>query len=452
MAALSKHTINEFIQSNHLCNNGDTLLLAISGGIDSVVLAHLLKSMGQSLELVHCNFSLRGAESYRDEAFVTKLAMDWQLPLHVQKFDTNAFAAENKLSIQLAARQLRYGYFESLRQQLSNAGKKVWIVTAHHANDSVETLLMNLFRGTGIDGLRGIPVRNGHIIRPLLFAYRSDIEAYAQQHQLSWVEDSSNEKEDYTRNYIRHTILPAIETQFPSVLQNVHESTFVFREVSALYHEAVDSRLKKLVVKEKEIEKIPVLKIQKMGEAETTVFEWIEPFGFSPGQVAEVLKLLHATNGSYVASATHRIIRNRAWLVLAPLAAPAAALQVADAWPYKLEMPGGKTLSIEEARSYQAHEGIPRLPPNEALLDASKIRLPLIIRPWKQGDYFYPLGMAKKKKVARFLIDQKLSPVEKETVWVVESNKRICWVVGYRIDDRFRISPQTKQVVRFSLG
>lgn len=450
MSGTIKDRFIRFSAENNLFAKTNRVIVAISGGMDSVVLGHLFLSIGQCLEMVHCNFMLRGAESDRDEAFVEQLANHWQIPLHKRSFDTRAYAEERRLSIQVAARQLRYAYFEELRLLQSQKGAVALIATAHHANDAVETLLMNLFRGTGIDGLRGIPVKNGAVIRPLLFAQRHEIVAYARQHQLSWVNDSSNEQEDYTRNYIRHTVLPAVEKQFPAVVQNIHDSMRVFRDVSTLYHEAVEKRLKKIVVVEKDLQKIPLLRLEKIGQASTVLFEWLKPYGFTEGQIGEVMKLFHAGNGSYVASAAYRVIRNRAWLVLAPMAPEPSHLHIADALPYDVVLPDGKKLTIGQVMPFTEMKEIPRLPLHEALLDTSALKLPLIIRPWKQGDYFYPLGMAKKKKVARFLIDQKVSTIEKEHVWVVESNKKICWVIGYRIDERFKITPHTRQVIRLS--
>ncbi|MCU0388649.1 MAG: tRNA lysidine(34) synthetase TilS [Chitinophagaceae bacterium] len=433
------HSFRDFILSHKLFEKGDKILLGISGGKDSVVLAHLLKCIGQRL---------RGEESERDEAFVRSLAKDWNLPLHIRNKDTKVFASENRLSIQVAARRLRYEFFEEVRKQLCVSGKPVWIATAHHANDSVETLLMNLFRGTGIDGLRGIPVRNGHIVRPLLFAFRNEIDAYAEQNNLQWVDDSSNEKEDYTRNFIRRSIIPAIETQVPSVTQNIFHSARVLNDVASLYHKQVDAMLGKIVKLENGVGKIAVMQIQQLPEAETILYEWIRPAGFTAAQVGEVMKLLHANNGSFVASDTHRIIRNRAWLLLAPLSPENVQLQIADKLPFEMKLPGGKILSVSAVKNFEAAGGIPILPPNEALLDASGIQLPLIIRRRKERDYFYPLGMPKKKKVARFLIDRKASAIDKENVWIVESNKRILWIAGYRIDDRFKVTPQTRSVVR----
>jgi tRNA(Ile)-lysidine synthase len=426
------------------------IIIAISGGLDSVVLTHLLKSIGQPIMLAHCNFQLRGAESERDEAYVRTLASEWKIPLHIRRFDTKAYAHEQKVGIQVAARQLRYDFFEALRQQFADQGRQVLIATAHHANDHVETVLMHLFRGTGIDGLRGIPKQNGYIIRPLLFAKRQALEDYAMENQLSWVEDSSNEKEDYTRNYIRHTVIPAVEKQFPALVENIQASSLIFRDVSALYHEAVANRLKKLVTKENGLEKVPVLKLIKMDQANTILFEWMKGYGFTQGQTGEVMKLTNAANGSYVASATHRIIRNRAWLIMAPLLETSTPLQIIEELSFTVSLANGHLLKIQQPQPYASAAGIPKLPVNEIWVDASKISLPLIIRSWKQGDYFYPLGMRKKKKIARFLIDSKVSPLEKEKIMVLESKGRIIWVMGHRMDDRFKILPVTKIFIRMS--
>lgn len=450
--------VNNLIEKFELENISHTLfhkqyliIIAISGGLDSVVLTHLLKSIGQPMMLAHCNFQLRGAESDRDEAFVRNLASEWKIPLHVRHFNTKTYAQEQKLGIQVAARQLRYDFFEALRQQFADQGRQVLIATAHHANDNVETVMMNLFRGTGIDGLKGIPVRNGYIIRPLLFATRKQLEGYAQDNQLSWVEDSSNAKVDYTRNYIRKTIIPAVEKQYPSVVESLHDATKVFKDVAALYHEAVVRRLKRIVAKEKELEKIPVRKLVKMEQASTILFEWMKDFGFTQGQVGEVMKLTEATNGSYVSSATHRVIRNRAWLIMAPSVGEAAQLFVVNALPFTALLSDGRQLTLQKPQPYDTTMGIPKLPGHEVFLDADLVKFPLIVRPWKQGDYFYPLGMRKKKKVARFLIDSKVSPLEKEHVYVIESHGRIIWVVGYRVDDRCKIAASTRNIIKMHM-
>ena len=442
----------EFVRKHRLFEQTDTIILAISGGVDSVVLAHLLSNSNQPLVLAHCNFQLRGEESMRDEAFVRNFAQTLGVPVEVHATDTLAYTAKHKVGIQVAARQIRYAFFEELRVRLTEPGKRVLIATAHNANDVAETLLMNLFRGTGIDGLRGIPVKNGFVVRPLLFAKREDIEAYAKENNLVWVEDSSNVKEDYTRNYIRHTILPAIAKQFPGVVDQLAGTTQKLKDVSAIYHEAIARKLGKWVQPEGKGQKIPVMLLEKSPQVNALLWEWMKPFGFTDGQVEEVKKLFTAGNGSYVASATHKIIRNRAWLLLTPVEETESTFFVVDSLPASVLLPGGKILKISVSEFFNQVGEIPQLPAHEAVLDAGYLVLPLIVRPWKQGDYFYPLGMAKKKKVARFLIDQKVSPVEKPNVYVLESEKRIVWIVGYRIDDRFKITGNTKEVMKMKVG
>jgi tRNA(Ile)-lysidine synthase len=442
----------KFNRSKQIFAQTDTIIVAISGGLDSVVLTHLLKSLKQPVVLAHCNFQLREAESYRDEQFVRALAAKWKIAIMVETYDTKAYAEKQKIGIQLAARQLRYNFFERLRKQLTTSTTRVLIATAHHANDNAETLLFNLFRGTGIDGLRGIPVRNGHIVRPLLFATREMILRYAQIKKLVWTEDSSNEKETYSRNYIRHKIMPAIEAHFPQALQNMVGTTNRVNEASELYHNMVDIRLKKMVVNDGDMQKVPVLKLAKAAQVRTLIWEWLKPFGFSEGQVEEVIKLLEASNGSYLLSATHRLLRNRAWLILSKTDILNSTPQIIENWGDQVAFSNNCYLHVYVPEVFHFSKGIKKLPDSEVCIDAGLIQLPLILRPWKAGDYFYPLGMQKKKKVARFLIDNKVPPQDKKNIWVLESNKRIVWLVGYRIDDRFKLTGKTKQYVQFKLA
>lgn len=443
--------IRTFVQKHHLFGQRDTIIIAISGGMDSVVLTHMLYSLQQPIILAHCNFQLRGEEGNRDEQFVRAIAEKWDISLHVENYDTAQYAIENKLSIQLAARRLRYDFFERLRKQHSSTGKKVWIATAHHANDSVETMLMHLFRGTGIDGLRGIPLKNGSIMRPLLFATRQELETYANDNNLSWVEDSSNAKEDYARNYIRHTIIPAIIEQYPNALLNMAGTMDKLNDAAILYHDRIEMLLKKMVFHDGAMQKVPLLKLAKATQRNTIIWEWLKPFGFSEGQIGEVVKLFDADNGSYISSATHRILRNRAWLILYALGERIRTPQVMENFGSFTPFGDAGFLKLGSPEPFVADSPIPSLPDNEAWIDADIIHFPLILRPWKPGDYFYPLGMTKKKKIARFLIDKKIAPQDKENIWVLESDKRIVWVVGHRIDDRFKLTHKTNQKVKFSL-
>ncbi len=436
---------NDHIRQLSLWNKEEKLLLAVSGGRDSVVLSHLLFTSGYDFTIAHCNFQLRGAESDRDEQFVRQLAADYAASFLLKRFDTKKYCHQNQVSAQVAARELRYDWFYSLLEEDTNIKA---ILTAHHAGDNTETLLMNFFKGTGIAGLRAILPQQGRLIRPLLFASPEEINMYAIENGLKWVEDSSNATDNYTRNLFRNKIIPQIQQVYPQVMNNLRENTKRFRDIELLYQQAIDQHKKKLLVTKGEETHIPVLKLIRSQPLHTIVYEIIKDFGFSPHQVSAVIHLTNSETGHYVDSASHRILRNRNWLMILPLQSETIAQRVIETGDTMIKIPGG-TLELK----IQEHNGQSLLvPPHTGLLDAGKISFPLLLRPWKQGDYFYPLGMKKKKKVARFLIDQKIPRTEKDKILVLEMNKRIVWVVGHRIDDRFKITTQTKSLLRVSLG
>jgi tRNA(Ile)-lysidine synthase len=445
----------------HLSPVSCHLVLAVSGGIDSVVLADLLFNAGFNFSIAHCNFQLRDEESNRDEAFVRSLGERYGVEVYVKRFDTLQYAEVNKIGIQEAARDLRYEWFEELVDGCSMNVE--WkhsandqpptinlLVTAHHSDDNVETVLFNIFRGTGMNGLHGILPQQGKIIRPLLFAKREQILSYAKEHELVWVEDSSNASSKYTRNYIRHEVLPMLKQIFPSVMENVSSSIERWREGEELYIQAIALHKKKLCELKGNEVLIPVLKLQKTTPVKTITFEIIKEFGFTTAQTEEVLALLESESGKYVASASHRIIKNRNWFIIAPLQSEQAENILIEEGEKKIVFNAGE-LEIELIQnSIPKFRGKIQNDSLTAALDAADIQFPLLLRKWKQGDYFYPLGMRKKKKLSRFFIDQKLSATEKEKAWVVESNKKILWVVGYRIDDRFKITDSTKQVLKLT--
>ena len=433
-------------------------MLAVRGGVDSVVLAHLFAKAGYSFTIAHCNFQLRGEESIRDEQFVKSLGATYNMPVLVKHFDTQAYATENKLSIQEAARRLRYDWFDEVMKsgtlKTKDASSVIChpstanLLTAHHANDNIETLLINFFRGTGIGGLHGIPARQGHIIRPLLFAKREEILAYAKEESLTWVEDSSNASDKYTRNFIRLQMLPAAKEIFTNAEDNLLQNIERFKEAEILYKQAVDQHKKKLLQPKGNEWHIPILKLQKTEPLHTIVWEVIKDFGFSAAQTGEVIKLLQAGSGSYITSATHRIINNRGWLIIAPVTTGEPQHVLIEEGDKKI-MFGNGTLTFDVLPAASVNIANSNL---VAMLDAKHIKYPLLLRKYKQGDYFYPLGMQKKKKLNRFFIDQKLSATDKEKVWVLEMDKKILWVVGLRIDDRFKVQPSTQQVLKITLG
>lgn len=429
------------------------LLLAVSGGLDSAVLTHLCVRAGFNCSIAHCNFQLRGDESERDEAFVRSLASTHGLTLYVQKFDTLAHANAQKISIQEAARQLRYAWFhnlvtETIPSEFSfNADNKsqVRLLTAHHANDNIETVLMHFCRGTGLRGLTGIPAMQGYIRRPLLPFTREELAEYAAQERLSYVEDSSNAEEKYTRNYFRHSVLPAIAKVYPQVQQNIADNIRRFSAVEALYRMGVTQILQKLCKKKGEELYVPVKPLLQFNNS-ALIYELIHPYGFTERQVAEVIKLAQGNSGSYIESPEkpYRIIRHRHWLIIAPKAPDTATYHTIEESDSCIYFAGGQ-LKLQQISPNSLHLDAGN---RVAFIDAAQLQYPLLLRRWKAGDYFYPLGMRKKKKLARFFIDCKLSRAEKENIWVLESAQRVVWVLGYRIDDRFKITDKTKKVLR----
>lgn len=435
-----------FVNKEQLFTKGEGLLLAVSGGVDSVVLCELCSQAGYDFVIAHCNFQLRGEESTRDEQFVQSLGKKYNKQVLVKQFDTLAYAEQQKVSIQVAARDLRYAWFNEIA-----SGKKPVasgaILTAHHLDDNVETLLMKFFKGTGMAGLHGILPKQGKLVRPLLFAKKEELLQFAQQHQLQWVEDSSNALDKYARNYLRHQVIPSLQQLYPEVVTNLADNINRFREAEILYQQAVEQHKKKLLEYKGEEIHIPVLKLKKTAPLHTIVYEISKAYGFSPAQVPDMVRLLDSDSGRYVASASHRIIRNRNWLIIAPVAAEAAKHILVEEKDTSVSFAIG-TLQFTHEHTHHSplttHHSI-------ACIDSKQLHFPLLLRPWKAGDYFYPLGMQKKKKLARFLTDQKLSKTAKEQVWVLESQKRIIWVIGMRIDDRFKITDATKTILQIEL-
>ncbi len=459
-----------YIQNHRLFSVKDQLLVAVSGGIDSVVLCELCKDAGFDFKIAHCNFQLRGEESERDEAFVRSLAEKYQVKAFIKKFDTEKFAEDNKLSIQVAARELRYEWFEELRtemesrhltheQQKLSASKPhrtshivhpTFVLTAHHANDNIETLLMNFFKGTGIAGLRAIQPRQGKIIRPLLFAKKEELLNFASENNLQFVEDSSNLSDKYTRNYFRNQLIPSLQKVFPGVEENLMNNIERFGEIDELYRQIISRHTTKLIEKKENEIHIPVLKLKKIKALSTILYEIIKEFGFTAHQTEEVKKLLDSESGKYISSATHIIIKNRNWIIIAPHNAMIASNILIKENDKEIRFEDG-ILKFENVVPVKIELTFDS---SIALLDADKITFPLLLRKWKRGDYFYPLGMKKasgspaKKKLSKFFIDQKLSLVDKEKIWIIESDKKIIWVVGKRIDDRVKITSNSTRLIR----
>lgn len=457
MSLLQQFT--DSIKHDNLFSPKDKLLLAVSGGVDSVVLCELCKQAGFNFIIAHCNFKLRGEESERDEQFVTSFGKKYGVEVLVKKFDTEKYAADNKLSIQEAARELRYNWFRELVKsersvsinrsgdnQATQSSTATYLLTAHHADDNNETLLMNFFRGTGLHGLTGIPGKTDYIRRPLLLFSKDELLTFAKENKLDFVEDSSNQSSKYTRNYFRNELIPAISQVFPQVKENLQDNINRFKEIEKLYRFSVQELISKISKKKGKEIHVPVKQLLQY-DNRALIYELIAPYGFGEKQIDEVLKLAASDSGRYMTAPdnTYRLIKHRHWFIITPVTDSAAENIIIEEGQKEIIFSAGR-LHIESTTNLK-----PPSANNIASLDSKEISFPLLLRKWKVSDYFYPLGMKKKKKINRFLIDQKLSLAAKENVWVIESAKRIIWVVGYRIDDRFKVTDATRNVLQLKL-
>jgi tRNA(Ile)-lysidine synthase len=421
-------------------------IVAVSGGVDSIVLLDLLNEMKIPFSIAHCNFQLRGEESLRDENVVKSLAEKYNCNIAIQKFDTETYAQQNKISIQVAARNLRYDWFAALQK---NEQLPTYILTAHHLNDNIETVFINFCRGTGIDGLTGIDSfdKERKIIRPLLQFKKQDLIEYAAVKGLQYVEDSTNALNKYTRNSFRNQIIPLIQEQFPNIEDNIKTNIQRLNETALIYHEAIGIIKKSLIKKVGEEFQIPILKLKKTQPLNTVIWEICKEFNFTSHQIAEIIKLLDASNGASINSSTHQILNNRNWLIISKITEKHNTHFLIQENSTKIEFEEGQIIieKIDNQNNFKISTE-----PNTITIDANNISYPLLLRKWKIGDYFYPLGMTKKQKLSRFFINQKLSNSQKEKVWVIESNKKIVWIVGHRIDNRFKIESSTKNILKIS--
>jgi tRNA(Ile)-lysidine synthase len=429
-----------YIKQQDLFQPKDRLLLAVSGGVDSVVLCELCYRAGFDFAVAHCNFQLREADSKRDETFVKDLAKKYGAAFYLATFDTTAIAQSQKKSIEEAARDLRYAWFKTICDENNYR----YILTAHHANDNIETVLMNFFRGTGIKGLHGILPKQQQIVRPLLFANKNELGLFAAENMLEFVTDHTNAQNEFTRNYFRNELIPSVKKIFPGAEENILKNISRFGEAEQLYNQAVDLHKKKLLQQKGNEIHIPVLKLLKTVPLPSIVYEIIKEYNFAAAQTDEVIALLKSESGKYIKSTTHRILKNRNWLIISFNETITEQNTVIESGDNKVIYKNGELLVEQLNNTDLSHSSL------VAQLDIAVIKFPLLLRKWKTGDYFYPLGMQKKKKLSRFLIDQKLSLSQKEKTWVIEMNKKIIWVVGMRIDDRFKVTAQTKNILRIS--
>ncbi len=420
--------------------SGKKFLLAVSGGLDSGVMTELFFLAGYNFSIAHCNFQLRGKESDEDEGFVKGLAKDYDVPFYFAIFDTVKFCKENKLSIQMGARQLRYDWLEKIRKK----NKLDYVVMAHHADDAIETFFINLLRGTGISGLHGIKEKNENIIRPMLHFYRNEIEKFAKENDLKWREDSSNATDKYERNKIRHKLIPLLKEINPKAKESIASTIENIGRAEVVLHDAVGKVTQKFIRMEKDKIFIKFDFFKDLDPSLEYLFEVIKKYGFNYGQCLQIVECAKGQSGKIFLSESHRIVIDRDNLIV--------EMHETDKGNKVLEI----GLELEELitkeinyifRKRKAGKSfnIPR-EASTAALDLDKLTFPLQIRKWEKGDKFYPLGMKKPKKISDFLIDNKVALSDKDKVRVLVSSNEIAWLIGYRPDERFKITEATKNL------
>ncbi len=434
---------NTYILEKDLCKPGDHILLAVSGGIDSVTMAHLFRLAGYQCSMAHCNFQLRGADSESDETFVRSLALSLEMPLFVKKFDVNERMREKGISLQMAARELRYEWFDELLAEHACD----YLSTAHNKNDSVETFILNLMRGTGIKGLTGIAPGKGKLLRPLLFASREDIINFKNERDIEFREDTSNMETKYRRNKIRHDIIPIMEQINPAFLETMTSNMDRLNEIHDIFRLAVDQTRKEIFIIEPGRILIDTAKLKALTPLGTWLYELFSPFGFSRLQCVGIEKIMDAAPGRRSISTTHQLYKDRSNLILVRSKLESFDRFYLDSLRNHSSLPF--PLDVEVLERSELGE-IPS-DPLVACLDLDEIQFPLTIRHWMHGDYFFPLGMDQIKKLSDFFVDQKIPVPEKQRTWIMASGKKIVWIMGHRIDHRFRITGKTTKILLLRL-
>ncbi|UII75676.1 tRNA lysidine(34) synthetase TilS [Flagellimonas sp. HMM57] len=427
----------EHINTNFSFLREKRLLLACSGGIDSVVLAHLTVGYGLKVTLAHCNFNLRGKESDGDEAFVRNLSNQLKIPFLVNSFDTEQYVKEYKVSVQMAARELRYKWFD----EILGTERFDYVLTAHHADDNLETFIINLSRGTGIDGLLGIPAQNGSVVRPLLHFSRNDILNYAKKENIKWREDSSNAENRYLRNKIRLEVVPKLKELHPTFLENFRKTQNHLSQTDALLKNHIGEIKNELFHKTGDHYKININELLKLQPIDAYLYQLLHEFGFTEWD--NVKTLLTGNSGKEVRSKTHKLLKDRTHLILRER--EDQKNEVFDISENATSIDFPVQLKFEEVN---AMIGASR---NVVFLDKEKLNYPLLLRNWEKGDYFYPFGMKGKKKISKFFKDEKVDMYSKSKQWLLCSGDAIIWVLGKRMDERFKVDASTNSILKITL-
>ena len=434
----------KYIQENKIIKKNDPVLLAVSGGIDSMVMTHLFIAAGTAIGIAHCNFCLRGKESDLDEEMVKEFADKNEIRFYSKRFATRDYASKKGISVQMAARELRYEWFETLRKE----NKFSSVAVAHNLNDNIETLLINLVRGTGITGLTGMKPVSKKIVRPLLFATRRKIMDYCIANRISYREDKSNAETKYTRNKIRHMVIPVLQEINPSIEETLNETAERLSGIHEIVSEYINGVRKKVSIKRKEGIIFNIDKLRNLHVGKAVIFELFRPFGITGAISGDLIRMLAGRSGRQVFTRTHRILKNRNEILVYPLEpATTQYFEINDISDLS-DTPGILSAGIiTDLLDY-------KIPDDQhvACIDYDKVIFPLIIRKWKRGDYFYPLGMKQRKKLSDYFIDRKFSLVKKEKALILETDGKIVWIIGERIDERFRVTDTTSRILRIQTG
>jgi tRNA(Ile)-lysidine synthase len=415
------------------------LLLAVSGGLDSMVLLHLFQELRYDISIAHCNFQLRGIESFGDQKFIQDYAEANAIPFFVTQFDTEAFAKDYKLSTQVAARELRYNWF----YELLETEHFDYVLTAHHADDNLETFLINLTRGAGLEGLTGIPEQNDKIIRPLLFSSRLEIENHAKLHNIQWREDSSNASDKYVRNKIRHHLIPVLKELNPNFITSFLKTEQYLQESMAMVEDAAVMVYQQVAMEVGDQIHFDLNQLLKLPNYQSYLYQWLKEFGFTAWN--DIYDLVQSQSGKQVFSSDYKLLKNRDTLILYPfIEKDSQAFFIINKDQKEVKIP--LNLSISKVTDISAGSN------RTIFVDADELVYPLVLRKWETGDFFQPFGInGQTKKVSKLFKDEKLSLIEKENTWLLCSNDQIVWVIGIRADNRFRITDTTKNILKIEL-
>lgn len=434
----------KYIKENKLFDPSDKIVLSVSGGIDSMVMLFLFNKMGVNIAVAHCNFGLRGDDSNKDETLVQEYAEGMKVPFYVKRFNTRQFATENKMSIQMAARKLRIDWCESLLVEL----KFNYYATAHHLNDQTETFFINLFRGTGLSGIHGILPKRENLLHPMMFAWKNEIIRFARIKRIPYRLDKSNLTTDYERNAFRHKVIPVLKEINAGFEKTLSESISHFRQAEILYQQRIEEGLKSIVHADKSQLMVNIAKLLQLDQSLTYLFELLSKLNFNRKTISNIHDELKSQSGKQFQSPSHQLIIDRNFIIIRERT--------------NKNLPDVIEINIEngEVREpvhlvFQQLNASPEISCKQgsdiSMFDYDKLEFPLRIRKWRKGDYFYPLGMGNRKLLSDFFIDKKLSLFDKERVWLLLSGSDIIWVIGHRIDDRYKITSQTQKILKIEL-